>query len=333
MTNKQSEGVSVSALAKISSGELEQDKPVTAEIVSSESRSDLPTARLERRKELEERVRESFYIAAMALIEINNNQLFKPEYESFDAYCIATFGFKKSQGYHLMKAGEIIQTMENVRHVQITTQPTNEFQLRPLAKLKDDEERILAWNYAVTEAGGKSPTHEQVKLAASRYLLKESRKKSDKKEVKFKSGSVCVVKSSQHEELLNRAGCWAIVKEVKEDGCTIAFWDGIVAGVSPDELKMSTATVKDYKKKYGSLLKNLSVVDGDKLDGAAKILVQYLEKKEEPVLNEFEKGLVNLLKKKYKKTESVEAEDKSEGAEISNEFGNSSAPRVRTIRE
>ena len=152
-------------------------------------------------------------------------------------------------------------------------------------------------------------------------MLKEERKSREKKEVKFKSGSVCVVKSSQHEELLNRAGCWAIVKEVNDDGCTIAFWDGIVAGVSPDELKMSTATVKDYKKKYGSLLKNLSVVDGDKLDGAAKILVQYLEKKEEPVLNEFEKGLVSLLKKKYKKTESVEAEDKSEEAEISNELG------------
>ena len=50
MTNKQSEGVSVSAMSKISSGELEQDKPVTAEIVSSESESDLPTARLETEK-------------------------------------------------------------------------------------------------------------------------------------------------------------------------------------------------------------------------------------------------------------------------------------------
>jgi hypothetical protein len=50
--------------------------------------------------------RQSFYDVGNALLEIRDSELYKPGYRSLEEYCLAKWGFGRSQAYRLMDAAE-----------------------------------------------------------------------------------------------------------------------------------------------------------------------------------------------------------------------------------
>lgn len=93
----------------------------------------------------------AFVLVGNALAEINRRRLYREEYATFEEYCWGKWHFKKSQGYRLIDAAEVIGALSspNGEEGEIITLPTRESQVRPLAT--DDftpEQKRIIWEIA-----------------------------------------------------------------------------------------------------------------------------------------------------------------------------------------
>lgn len=89
----------------------------------------------------------TFIEVGTALMAIRNSRLYRERYSTFEIYLQARWPELSSRrAYQLMEAATVVQ---NVNHGSQT--PTNERQVRPLAKLAPDEQRI-AWERALESA-------------------------------------------------------------------------------------------------------------------------------------------------------------------------------------
>lgn len=109
---------------------------------------------------------------AEGLHEIHAKRLWRSRFQSFDDYCVRRWGFRKTQGYNLLKFWEIRQGLSSGEDVPISTVvdaeevlPESERQTRPLNGLPPGD-RKAAWDRAVSDAGGQQPTGKQVEQAA-----------------------------------------------------------------------------------------------------------------------------------------------------------------------
>lgn len=113
-----------------------------------------------------------FYEVGRALAEIRDRKLYRAEHHTFEDYLEKRWGFGRSQGYQLIKATEVVDSLVNSLSAvadKLSILPENERQARPLAELEPNE-RIEAWRTAVESAGGNQPTSEQVEAAVDRFL-------------------------------------------------------------------------------------------------------------------------------------------------------------------
>lgn len=105
----------------------------------------------------------AFIRAGMALLEIKRRKLYREKFHTFDDYCHAVWGWKRSQAYRMLDAADICAKMFHLGDVPL---PTNERQVRPLRGLSG-EKATKAWKLAVSKAKGKEPTGALVQASVS----------------------------------------------------------------------------------------------------------------------------------------------------------------------
>lgn len=294
----------------------EEAVPVVGEIVID---GVLTAEERERLSVLEEEVTQGFQLAGRALKEIHERKLYREEYGTFEAYCERRFGLKRRHPYHLMTASIVADTLR-ARGVHIL--PTGEYQLRPLAQVKEPERQVEVWEHALEKSGGKSPTYTQV-LESVREVV-GTPPSSGEKVPSFSPGDVCVVKRTTDKLLFDRKGFWAIVDEVRDDTVTLSLYDRTLDGVKSVDLEALPFKTKRDKEKRAKILSSLKSVYNTlgTSEEAVTMLLSYFGRVKRLTLTSFEQELLSYLERQAKK-----AEDDAESAEGSSDAKSSPPPQ------
>ena len=276
------------------------------EIVSDQSDQMLPLSDEEKGRlfELERQVEESFYRAGIALKEIRDSRLYRITHATFEEYCRERFGFERRYPYQLIDAAIVADNIRQcVRDAHIL--PTNEYQLRPLAKLKGDPaKQAEVWLRAVERAQGKQPTYEAVKETVQEIVVTE---KDDGVFPSLQVGNICVVRNKANDpRLASRAGFWGIVKSVDSTSATIRFYDLTVDAVSLRELDLVELSKKDQREREKTL-QLLSSIYESGLKPNEKVvppLLDYFVRNKAKSLTSFEQGLLCYIEQQERKGKS-----------------------------
>ena len=244
------------------------------------------------RTELEQQVRTGFVLRGEALATIRRKKLDRDEYDNFDEYCAAVFGFTHLYIKRCIKAATTYRDIE--RYLQTNglddPLPSKQRQLRPLFQAVLNSTEIgLVWTMAVTLALGKIPSSSLVKEAVKLYLQSKYPPTNP-----FSSGQVCRIKSG----VPGKKHCWCVVSEVRPTECVVCTWDSeyIVAVDDLQDMKMSDAQ-REQMLDLGERMTALSEVGG--LDEAAMWVLQGLEKLNRSQLNSIEERLLQVLETEY----------------------------------
>lgn len=90
---------------------------------------------------------------------MRDRKLYRFESKTFASWCEQELGLKKRYAYNLIKAFEVFQNVRNC--TQNLPLPTNECQLRPLAKL-EPEEQVIVLTKAIKDNNGKIPNGRKI---------------------------------------------------------------------------------------------------------------------------------------------------------------------------
>ncbi len=96
--------------------------------------------------------------AAEALYEIRNRRLYRAHHATFESYCQEVHGMSRGYANRLIKAGKIQSELVPIVTKMGLPEPSNEAQLRELARLKTTEEQVEVYQEAValaTDSEGK----------------------------------------------------------------------------------------------------------------------------------------------------------------------------------
>lgn len=191
---------------------------ITVEAIEDE-RSPLTDLEEKEKKRLERKVERAFYEAGSALRELRDQRLYRNTHQTFEEYCRDRFGHSRQKAYYLIGGAEIYQTLSRTRLRRATAQldmsvtnrcqilSATEYQVRPLALLEPSQQPV-AWNEAVTEAGGKVPPARLVREAVQQI--------QDKPQNIYEVGEIVGIVARDHPQLRGKNGCWAIVTAVYE---------------------------------------------------------------------------------------------------------------------
>ncbi len=174
------------------------------------------------RLRLEIRVDRSLYEAGCALRELRDRRLYRSTHFSWQEYCRERFGYGRDSADLKILAAEIVENLED----QVPTNrrqilPTKLEQIRPLTKLKPDQQRQV-WQEAVDAAGGKVPSGRLVKDVALRHLgVVEPLKQKHPSPAEFAPGDVVEIKALKLEPLHPFNGMWAIIEHVVRYSYTV----------------------------------------------------------------------------------------------------------------
>ena len=108
----------------------------TTELILSPVTLDKPSRRIELEADIES-ARQSMIKAGAALQEIRDSGLYKPEFASFEQYCLIRWGFKRAHAYRLMGAGVIAKELSPIGVI------TKESHARALAKVPREERKTI----------------------------------------------------------------------------------------------------------------------------------------------------------------------------------------------
>ncbi len=186
--------------------ETQEPNHTTVEVVeelSPEEESD--------RQRLELKVERAWDEAARALRELRERRLYRSKYKTFEEYCRDRFGFTRQSANFKIAAADV---MENLTTKSCQVFPTKETQVRPLTKLKPDEQAQV-WSEAVKQNGGKVPSERVVKDAVLRHLgIVERLEQKNASLRELAPGDVVEIKALKRSPLHPFDGMWAIVDHV-----------------------------------------------------------------------------------------------------------------------
>lgn len=91
----------------------------------------------------------SFNEVGAALVKIRDLRLYRETHQTFEAYCSEMWDLGRSQAYRLIDASEVVANLSPIGDA--APMPTNEAQVRPLAKLEPEQQQE-AWARAVETA-------------------------------------------------------------------------------------------------------------------------------------------------------------------------------------
>jgi hypothetical protein len=110
-----------------------------------------------------------------ALLQIRDEQLYRPQYNSFEDYCEEKRDMDHSHACRLMHSAQVIENLKSSPIGELL--PQNEAQARPLALLPP-EQQSEAWNKAVRSAPeGKTPSAGLVQRIVDRIRAKTGQEK------------------------------------------------------------------------------------------------------------------------------------------------------------
>jgi hypothetical protein len=114
-----------------------------------------------------QRVWFSFVEVGLALAQIRDEQLYRIDFTTFDAYCQARCELKHAHVYRLITAAQLFTSLAALADVP---KPDHESQLRPLFGLTPPQAQ-LAWQYAAQKGCGRPITARLVKGAVKELQL------------------------------------------------------------------------------------------------------------------------------------------------------------------
>ena len=170
------------------------------------------------RQRLELKVERAWEEAARALRELRDRRLYRSKYKTFQEYCRDRFGFTRQSANFKIAAADV---MENLTTFSCQILPTKETQVRPLAKLKPDEQPQI-WEEAVKRNGGKVPTEQIVKDAVLRHKgIVERLKDKHPSPPEFAQGDVVEIKALKRSLLHPFNGMWGTIEHVGSFSYTV----------------------------------------------------------------------------------------------------------------
>jgi len=170
------------------------------------------------RQRLELRVERAFYESGLALKELRFRRLYRSTHKSFEQYCLDRFGFGRRYPYYLIDAVDVV---DNLCTISAQILPNKETQVRPLTKLKP-EEQVKVWQSAVEQVGGKVPPARIVKDVALRHLgVAERPKQKHASPEEFAPGDVVEIKALKRSPLNPFNGMWCIIEHVGSFSYTV----------------------------------------------------------------------------------------------------------------
>jgi hypothetical protein len=180
---------------------------------------------------------------------------------------------------------------QNLRTNGTQILPTSERQIRPLTKLKPEQQRKV-WQQAVQVSGGKVPSGATVKDIVQRIMEKT------KVPNPYRVGEVCQIIPSYNPDLRGKGGCWCIVSHVGDFSCTVMAWDREYI-VRIDHLKLLEYTDAECEqmKKICDRLKTLLALEN--LEPVALGILSSLGELKRPYLTPFEEKLLQLIELEY----------------------------------
>ncbi len=111
----------------------------------------LPRKRYDELERTIEHALQTFVNVGNALREIRDEGFYTVEYDTFEAYCKARWGFERQHAYRLIDAALVTDNLR-MSPKGDKALPSTERQARPLTKLKPEEQPV-AWELAVEKAG------------------------------------------------------------------------------------------------------------------------------------------------------------------------------------
>lgn len=288
----------------------QEEDPVTATItVTAVEVPELTRQEISDRLLLERKVERAFFEAGKALMELRERRLYRSTHRTFEEYCTDRFGYTHRRVNYLI-AGSVVfdniatgtncslqeeadktgtncsqnEKVDKTRPNPSRILPTNEGQVRPLAKL-EPQQQVEVWQRAVQVAGGKVPSARIVTNVVQR-IIERTRVPNT-----YQIGEVCQILAKDNPELRGKGGCWAIVNQVNDFSCTVRTLDGeLTVGVQhlksfnylPDECEQMQLLCDRINRVYSTELEE-SVQRF--LESLGKLNRAYLTDLEEKVLS------------------------------------------------
>ncbi len=276
------------------------------------------------RLHLERRVEKAVFEAGKALMELRDRRLYRSTHSTFEEYCKDRFGYTHrrvnyliagsivfeniatgtncsqneevdetgtncSQNEEVDKTGTNCSQNEEADKTRLNPSrilPTNEGQVRPLAKL-EPQQQVKVWQRAVQEAGGKVPSARIVTNVVQKIMERTKVPNT------YQLGEVCQILAKDNPELRGKGGCWGIVSAVNDFSCTVRMWDG--------EYTVGLQHLKSYDYLPTECQQMLVICDritrvySGGLEETVKSLLQSLGKLNRPYLTAVEDKLLNVL--------------------------------------
>ena len=104
---------------------------------------------------------QTFVQVGLALARIRDGELYKTEYDSFEAYYRVKWQYGRHYVNRLISAAQVFTQLVTICH---QTKPEYESQVRPLVGLTPGQAQV-AWERAIEKAGGRKITARLVKAA------------------------------------------------------------------------------------------------------------------------------------------------------------------------
>jgi hypothetical protein len=244
------------------------------------------------RLHLERKVEGAFYEAAKALMELRDKRLYRNSHKTFEAYCRDRFRFTRMAASQKIAAAIVVENL-STNGLQIL--PTNERQVRPLIKLKP-EQQCCVWQQAVKEAGDKMPSGRIVQGIVQRIMPETNMLNP------YRVGEICQIIAKDNPELRGKGGCWCIITQVHGLNCSISVWDGEYI-VMIDHLKSLNYSETECKQWSEICTRITKLYNNGSLEKAAYINLKHLGEIKRPFLTPLEEKLLNILEQQYQLSE------------------------------
>ena len=252
----------------------------------------LTQSQQELKEELELQIRTGFVLRGEALATLRRKKLYHDEYETFEEYCTAVFGFTSLYIKRCIKAASTYRKIEKYLQTNGLSDPlpSKQRQLRPIFQAPLNASEVgLVWTLAVTLASGAIPTSSIVTEAVKSYLRSKSPPTNP-----FNEGQICRIIGG----VPGKKNCWCVVSQVKKDECVVDTWNSQYVVAIDDLSPMQMSPIQEEQiLDLGERMTALSEVG--ELDEAAMWLLRGLEKLKRSQLNSLEEKLLQVLEEFY----------------------------------
>ena len=145
-----------------------QKSSTTALKVPSVRSGNLSDAEPERWEKLKEKVSKCLHHLiefCIVIEEIKREGLWRAEFDTWEDFCDRFLNMSRSYVFRYLQAGKIVRELLPIGNIL----PANEFQVRPLKRLRNPEHRRQAWKQIVDNAGDQPITNEIIEAVVAKF--------------------------------------------------------------------------------------------------------------------------------------------------------------------